>query len=280
MKTKEELLKAAHERLTHLKEWLSRTKSAQEKVPDVQDMVERTQWEIQMLSDLPKEGQEFIPPGLIIGYERGNEHLLDNLPLPPKYYVSAVNSTASVTTSGSTDMYSIVSRAGEVEENEFQEWSGIHKASYRQIQEKQARFEKVKGFLQRLNPDRVEELETARKSYLTAVADVGESIAAGIAMRNLLEHFKGDLFEKARQRPKENITWERMADMLAINGVGSIEHSVLIKQKLEWSLLQHRLSDVAKGQKHGLVADLENIWVKLTDHLFTVLGIVEIESIE
>ena len=108
MKTKEKLLITAHERLTHLKEWLSRTKSAQEKVPDVQDMVERTEWEIQMLSDLPEEGQEFIPLGLIMSYERGNEHLLGNLPLPPKYDDLAVPSIASITTSGSTDMYSIL----------------------------------------------------------------------------------------------------------------------------------------------------------------------------
>ena len=109
MKSKEEVLKAAQERLIYLKEWLSRTKSIQEKVPDVQDIVERTEWEIQMLSDLPEEGQEFIPPGLIMSYESGNEHLKGNLPLPPQYNDLAVPSIAAITTSSSTAMYSVVS---------------------------------------------------------------------------------------------------------------------------------------------------------------------------
>jgi len=119
-------------------------------------------------------------------------------------------------------------------------------------------------------------LETARQEYAAAISDIGERIAAGIAMRNVLEHYKGDLFVRARNHLGENMTWERMAERLTFGKVGGIEHKELINQEVEWNLLQRRLSDVAKGQKHGLVVDLQDIWTKLVDHLFTVLGIIKL----
>ena len=278
MKIKEEFLKAAHERKTHFEEWLDRIKRAQACVPKVKDVVERTDWEINAFSDLPEGGRKIIPPEFVIDYTRKNEYLRKMFPLPQAYNYIYYDSMASISTSGSTAAYSIVSKASEINNKLIQAWSSEYTFQYRQMQEKQSRFDKVKTKLHTFNSDREDELDLAQRAYSAAVTDVGERCTAGITMRNLLEHFKGDLFEKAKQRPIENMTWEKMAKRLAINGTGSIEHSELIKQKVEWSSLHCRLSEVAKGQKHGLVADIEDIWTKLIDHLFTILGIINLEA--
>ncbi|MHA1280274.1 MAG: hypothetical protein ACTSQ8_24130 [Candidatus Helarchaeota archaeon] len=274
---KEKFLKAAKERLAYLKEWLRRFIRTQEHVPQIQNLVERTEWEIKMLTDLPEGGEEFIPPGIIGSYGVGNDFIEENFPLPPKYYLEATNSTASISVASSTDLYSVVSRVGEIKANEFQVFSGLHTSIYRDMQEKQTRFEKINNHLQQLNSDRIDEFISAREAYLAMKADVGNREAAGIAMRNVLEHFKGDLFELARKHEKENMTWDQMSKRLAKNGVGSIEHSELLRQKQKWGSLHIRLSEVAKGQKNGLVADLDDIYTMLLDHMFTILGVINLK---
>lgn len=280
---RERLLEVLHERLAYLTEWLNRMKHAQEKISYVQDIVERTEWELATLKGIPEDGEEFLPHDLstiINSQMRGNEQIKSSYPWLPFYTIEATNSTASVTVSGTTDMYSYVSRATEIDEPKLQAWANKAVVEYRDIQEKQTRYEKVAEFLATFSPDRVMELETAYKAYKSAISTAGDRITAGIAMRNLLEHFKGDLFAKARIQPKENMKWETMAVRMARGGDGSVEHRELAKQETDWNSLQTRLSDVAKGQSAGLVADLDNIWTSLLDHLFTILGIVKGDQAE
>ncbi len=272
---KGKLLQTAQERLDYLLDFLGRLNRAQEQVPDVQEIIEQSKWEINVLSEMPEDGEEFITDDMIKRHLNANIHLFSNLPLPPVYSTKMMYSTASISSASSSDVYEIVSRVGEIENDEFHDWSVKSVLSYRQMLEKQSRYEKIRELLMRIIPYRVAEFETARVSYLAAKADVGEREAAGISMRNVLEHFKGDLFVLARKHENENMTWERMAERLARDGVGSVEHAELSKQKAEWNSLQSRLSQVAKGQKKGLVADLDDIWTKLLDHMFTILGIIQ-----
>ncbi|MBX3002722.1 MAG: hypothetical protein KF828_02125 [Anaerolineales bacterium] len=151
-------------------------------------------------------------------------------------------------------------------------------AEYRELQAKQSRYEQVRELLGKFKTDRVKELDTAYQAYKSAIADVGERVAAGISIRNLHEHFKGDLYEKARIQRRENMTWERMAIRLARGGEGSAEHTELLNQNHNWESLQTRLTEVAKGQKSGIVADLDDIWTKFLDYMFIVLGLIVVEN--
>jgi len=250
---KDRLVAASKSRLVYIKEWLRRLKQAQDQIPVVQDLEERTEWEIKTFNDLPENAQEFFPLSLVDNYDITTEHLRESLPLPPEFNVLAVPSAAAVSTSGSSSIYSSVSRAGEVDAEDIQKWSGIHTDLYREIQKKQSHREKVEQKLHILNPDRVEELETARQEYAAAVSDVGGRVAAGIAMRNVLEHYKGDLFARARNHPGEKMNWERMAERLTLGKVGGIEHKELINQGVEWSSLWKRLSTVVHGAKEGAI---------------------------
>lgn len=268
-----ELLEVAHQRLTYLREFINRIKKANEQVPAIQDMIEQTVWEVTLLEDLPIEAEKLIPSNYPEKYKADNEYLIRNLPLAPAYNPNSVNSTASITTSGSSDMYSILSDAEETYGGDIIAWSSPYKASYRHIQEKQSRFENVIQKMQILNPDRIEELRKAKKLFSNAIANIEERIAAGTAMRNLIEHFKGDLFEMARKHDRENMTWRRMAERLAL---GDFELDELINQETIWNSLHARLSSVLKNQKSGMSDNLEDIWTNLMDHVFTILGIIKI----
>ncbi len=273
---KKKLIEVSKERREYLKDWLAKIKKANERIPDIQDMVEQTEWDVDMFSNMPDGGEEFISPRLLIDYSKGNEFLKSNLPLPPHYTIQTVNITSSVITSGSTGAYTTILLGSEVNDPFINQWSKEYSISYRKIQEKQSRFEKVNQYLKKINADRIDELETSRNVYLATIAGVGKKIAAGIAMRNLLEHFKGDLFEKARLWPKENMTWKLMAGRLTVNGDESFDYEALIRQKSVWTSLHNVLSDVAKNKKQGKDIDLESVWVKLIDHLFIVLGIINL----
>jgi len=57
-----------------------------------------------------------------------------------------------------------------------------------------------------------------------------------------------------------------------------MEHQELLKQETDWNSLHKDLSDIVHKQKHCLVADLDYLWTKLIDHLFTILGIINLEA--
>jgi len=270
---KEQLLGNPQEIINYLKEWLSRHNEETKMVPIVQDLVNRTEWEFQTLSEMPEDAVEFFSPEFVKEYADSTDFIKESLPLPPMFQITVGSSAASISSASSSKIYNVVTRAGEVDDDSLGKWSSKCTLQYRELQEKQKRIEKVKQKLNNLNPDRIKELEQAYQEYSEAKSNEDKRISAGIAMRNVLEHFKGDLYELARNHHGENMTWERMAEILSIGGVGSIEHKALKNQEEEWRSLERRLSGVAKGQKLGLIADLDDIWTRLLDHLYIVLGL-------
>ena len=98
-----------------------------------------------------------------------------------------------------------------------------------------------------------------------------DDVSAGIAMRNLLDHYKGKIYEAARKSPGENMTWKKRVESLTTYPPEAIECTTLLGEEVTWSNLKSELSDVAKNRIRGSV-DVLNIL--LLTHLFTVLSLV------
>lgn len=98
-----------------------------------------------------------------------------------------------------------------------------------------------------------------------------DDVSAGIAMRNLLDHYKGKIYEAARKSPGENMTWEKMVKALTTFPPETIGYTTLLGEEATWSSLKSELSDVAKNRAHGRIEVLN---VLLLTHLFTVLSLV------
>jgi hypothetical protein len=94
-------------------------------------------------------------------------------------------------------------------------------------------------------------------------------------MRNLLGGVEGDLFQLARSKDKENMTWELMIERLAKGVPKGHEYRELISQIAFRSTLVSRLSDVLKDREAGSENDIGHLWTQVLDHIHTILGLLK-----
>jgi hypothetical protein len=127
-----------------------------------------------------------------------------------------------------------------------------------------------------LKPAVAQEFELAENMYQGAIGGWQDQTAAAIAMRNVLDHYKGELFERAINRPREQkILWSVMADRLTPTSLGSLGHQQLRSEEKTWNNLQESLSKLAKNQPYR-DKSLETVHTELLDHLHTILSSVTI----
>lgn len=114
-----------------------------------------------------------------------------------------------------------------------------------------------------------------RKVYMAVRAQTGERTAAAMEIRTLLDGVKGELWERAKKWPKENMTWDIMADRLAVNDLTGHSKELMTQGKIRSSLI-HRLSDIGKDREGGSATNLDYIWTEVLDHLYAILGLIGI----
>jgi len=224
---------------------------------------------------MPNTAEGLIDIELASDYEIGNQFIMNNLPLSQITGANQIFPTESISTVGSTGAFSLISFGLLSEEQEIKDWSKNYLRPYIDLHGKQERFEEVKNYLLSLNPNRVEELEIAEKSYRLTLSGINDLIYTGIAMRNILEHFKGDLIQRAKQQKSENSpSWEKMSERLTKKGVDSVEYQEMIKQKEIWSEIHNELTKITKNLKKIDNIQLEVLWTKTIDHLYIIFGLI------
>ena len=120
---KKKIISVLKERLEHLNSWLGRVNQAKNNIPNVQNMVDQTLLDLEAFSQMPDDGEEFIPPLVLREYTRGNELIKTNLPLPPDYDSDSLRITGVISTTGSTGAYEAIIGAGLVDDSELNQWS-------------------------------------------------------------------------------------------------------------------------------------------------------------
>jgi len=274
---KEKWLEKLREKRDYLKLWLERIKNAQEVVPVVHQTLEQTEWEIDALENAPVEADEITVVDLSDTIDRELHYWKIHVPIPPPYDVKAVSSSSAISTSATACIYEFVSRVGDLETPATVEYSGMYTVSYQELQQKQDRVSEVRRLIDMLgNPQTLERFERALASYHAAESSTGQRTSAAIEMRTLLDGIQGDLFEKARDHPGENMVWSTMAERLTKGEQGGVEEAELRGIQVSRSSLIDRLSRIGKDREGGSVTDLGHIWTQLLDHLYAVLSLVEL----
>ncbi len=259
----------------YLRKWIERYKKAQDAVPFVHMGLEMTEWEIQALSNRPDEADETPLTDLMIRFERDYDYLTDVLPMMPEYNLDDLPVLTAVVTSGSASVYNYVAKVGDLGTQEAQEYSARYTAAYRELQAAQTRPKTVRDLLKKLNnPQTLQRFDRASNAYLAARSGTGERTAAALEMRNLLDGVQGDLFEKARRWPREDMTWNKMAKKLSKGKNGGTEQQELINQEARRTSLINRLSTILKDREGGFLKALDNVWTQLLDHIYVVLSLI------
>jgi hypothetical protein len=266
--------KAKHD---YLANWLENYGQAEELVPKVQREKEKTEWEIEALDNAPDEADEIPKGDMVVNFEIDYEHLTHTLPMLPTFDTNAFMGSTGVSTSGTASVYEFVSRVGDIGTQKAIEYSNHFTGRYQAIQSEHNRSTDIRILLARFhNQGTSDRFERAEDSYMRFKAGVGERTAAAMEIRTFLDGLKGDLFQKAKKREKENMTWEEMAIILSKGGASSVECHEMVQQGKIRSSLISRLSDVGKNREGGSITDLNHIWTEALDHIYTVLNIINL----
>jgi len=244
--------------------------------PYVQADIELTDWQVSAITDMPAEGEALLTSGFAAQLEGQNQQIFRALPLIPQYDPNLARGTVVASTSASSVFYQGVLEPARSATGALPAWAEGHMGRYRELQAHQARQDEVRRLLSALKPARAAELDHAYEECMRGKAGLGHRTSAGIAMRNLLEHVKGDLMERARFHPGENMTWQIMAQRLVAGPQHGSERQALLAQERHWGALHHDLSDVAKAQKRGENLELDDLWTRLLDNLFVTLGLTKL----
>jgi len=257
----------------YLLTWLQRNKDAQAIVPTVQKTIDDLNWQIDALSNRPDEAEEMyleLKPQSI-------DRLTGVIPPMSVYDVNQASGFYAMTTSGSTGVFSFVSRVGDIVTPTAQGYSNKYVRSYQEMRSSQNRPTEVRELLQRLNnPNLLARFDRAVNTYSSFRAGLAERTATAGEMRTLIDGLQGVLLEKATHHQGENMNWDIMSRKLSKGLPGGSEEQELLKQKIVRGSLISRLSDVLKDHMTGSVTNLDNIWFEVLDHIYVVLSLVKV----
>jgi hypothetical protein len=255
-----------------LKGWLEQFKKAQDVVQYVQIHLDTTEWAIQVLSNCPAD---MTSVDFANTFSSDYEHVTGVLPVMPDYDLNALRDSLAFSASGLSALYGFVSSVADMNTQEAQNYSDIYCHSYRELQNIQDRSNVVQDLLKKLNNhDTLDRFDRASKAYFAAKSSTGERTAAALEMRTLLDGVKGILFEKARTKSNENMTWSEMAKRLAKGVAGGNEQQIILNQEAVRQELIDRLSPIAKGWAGKSSENLDHLWTQLLDHIYIVLSLI------
>lgn len=262
----------------YLKTWLDNFSQAQDIVPHVQNELEKTDWEIEALSNMPDEASEIPLGNITVLFNEDLRFLNRALPMIPTFDPSTFSSSDAISTSGTASVYEYISRIGDINTPRAYEFSEHFTLKYQEIQSAQNRPNEIRKLLEKLpGKNTLDRFDRAENIYSQFKAGVGEKTSAAMEMRNFLYGLVGDLAQFAKQWEKENTpSWEKIAERLSKNGTSGLEYQEMLRQKNVHSSLIGRLSSVGKDREGSSVTNLNHIWTELLDHVFTILNIINL----
>lgn len=133
---------------------------------------------------------------------------------------------------------------------------------------------RVRDVVARLAPNAVSRFGAAERAASFLPLSSVEPSAAANELRNLLLGVKGEVFERARNWPSENMTWERVPERLQARGPldewasEQLRRQIAVHKRLNddlSSVMKHRHSDTA----------MDSLWSQVLDHVEALLLAVE-----
>jgi len=254
----------------HLDEWLRRYQTAADIAPWVGQARDQAAWQVRasdvINSSTSDEMKNYASRQLALEVEM----LRAQLPLPPVYRPSSEAIVSLTTTSSSMSMYGAALNLQDMKRVPLADSYALIEA-YQDLQKKQDRVAQTGDRLVRLSPSLGDQLDICRKGHETARFNDESAPAAALEMRTLLDNVKGELFSRARRTPKENMTWQLMAERLAAN---LEQGQLLLEQGMQRDQIYDRLSAILKRRQPNEAVRIPELWTLVIDHLFVTVGCV------
>jgi hypothetical protein len=259
----------------YLKEWLEKHQKASEAVPLLQRAYELVDWSCEALSKKPKEAEQIKTTDLTVRFSRGIEEVKSVLPMIPDIDNKAITLVNTIAVSGANATYDHILNVGEIPEKACYFYYQEQSKAYKFLQRSHNRVDEVRELLRlSVSESTVQQFDVAVKAYYSAAGGAGERSAAALEMRTLLDNVQGDLFNKARQWPKENMTWPIMSNRLCPIASDPARYAELTAEEENRSRLMEYLSSILKRREGQTQKNIDDIWAIVLDHIFVVLNIL------
>jgi len=252
----------------YLNTFLERHKEEARLVPYVQRALNEADWQLRAAAYLKEAAPDEIKQRVGRDLELSYRQLCNSLPLPPQYGSLVFSSVATGITSSSSAVYEAV--RGTLAFRQHETAATKHLADYNEIQRLNERAATVRTMLARRFPTSAAQFETAANACLAAQADPTQSATAANETRNLLDRFKGELFQAASRHRGENMTWEHMAERLIPGAMPSTTRPIVLFQEQTRVRLYASLSQVLKRRGAPEPANIQYLWSETVDHLYVV----------
>ena len=263
------------EKKKYLNDWKKGLENAQEALQSVERNLELTDWEIDTLENRPASATSLSSDELTSAFKQDYNYTVGAFPKIPNYSSSMALSATSIATSGTVSLYNRVSQLEGSPNPNIKSYAQQYTERYRSLQESQQRQKQVRDLVSKFNsPTALNRFDRASKAYLAAKSATGEITQAASEIRNFLYAIKGELYTLARRQPRENMRWTIMSERLAKQDASNELIQQLAGQESVHKILTDQLSDLAKDRRSISITDLQNLWVQVMDHAFTVLGLV------
>lgn len=270
-----EIQKLAAQKLALTDQWLDTYEKLSRIAPYMRQVREVAQWEHAVISQAPLVLQSELERELKPQYMNSLAALnAAAFPFPSVDPNSVIRGLVVASGSG-TATYAYLANLTTSADVTILSWAKSYGSVFEDVQRSSQQVSRITDLLRSLRPEIADEFEEAEKTYQAAAGGWQERTGAGIAMRNVLEHYKGALCELSRMKPKEQkITWSTMVSRLTIEREASPSYARLEQEEHEWKQLHDSLSRLAKN----LTTDqsLEVVHTRWLAHLLTVLSLVKL----
>ena len=262
----------------YLSDLLQRFSDAQRLIPFVQEQLEIARWQCETLETYIDDPGCPLPDD-IVGTLTSEYSLLEReLPQPPRYRPKGIDRLRAFTSAGTVSiadhmdsLFAMGGASAPSAQSSLTKYQSLARAQ-RLPGETRQRLAQLPG------SQTVSRFDRAVQAVTTYRSGGGQKTAAASEVRNLLDGVKGDLFQRARQNPRENMTWPKMARRLAAGGEGSADNQELVRLGLTYDSLYEKLSQLAKDRPAPWAGDLNVLWMEALDLISSLLGLVKATS--
>ena len=270
-----DILESLINRRDFLSNWIDSLRDAIEISHFAQLQLNYTNWMIETINSLSGNEEQLYDTDLAKQINEKNEYIRLAFPSFPPFDYSIVGSSSGLTAADSSALFSIIVEMVPSIKGEINTRVNEQINKYCELEKQYKRQEEVFQLLQKHNfKDSISRFNHAFEMYNSYKTEITDRSSSANEIRNLINGIKGDLFNKARQWEKENMTWSTMAQRLAKSEPNSDECNEIKNQESEQSKLLELLSGILKKREGFHTIDLDTIWILTLDHIYIVLNLI------
>jgi hypothetical protein len=265
-------LKSVVFKVDHLEKWLAGAKKVAEVAPIVQKNLDYTRWIIKTVRDRPEDMPPL--PDLTEDTERDLSYVQKVLPTLQAIMQPAIMSSTSVGSSIVGYVFDYTQEAPRFCGSTAVDYAKEAKASLEKLNSQYQTVDELRARIRKLGKSGLDDrFEIARESFESYRVGTTDRMAAAGTIRTFIDGVRGELFERARKQPGEDMTWERMAKRLAPE---SPQYETVFNAGPTLSKLIGPLSDILKDREGNNKTDLEVVWLEMLSNMIAVMGSITI----